>query len=119
LCDEATRQSDLDFEAFGAGERRHFAPDDPPRHDCFRQAVAAEAIEAVHVPTCSLADREQSAHPVGFAVFVHTDATHRVVLSRADGNQIRCWIDPREVATDVRHFEQLCVEVPATEVAQV
>ena len=83
-------------------------------HACnhgFGNRVAAEAVEAVHIPAGSFTGCEEALQLTGFARVVGTNAAHGVVLSRTDRDPFLRRVDAEEVVADFIHFTQVVLDV--------
>ena len=85
--------------------------DDHAGHDGFSNGVAAEAVEAVHVPTGRFAGGKETLERRRFAGRLRAHAAHGVVLSRTDGHPFLRRVNAEEVVADFVDFAQLVLDV--------
>ena len=95
--DGIQRDAGIDVETGCGGKSCGASTYDSPRDNRLGKAVAAEPIKTVHVPARRFTGREQPGHVVGLTILVHANATHRIMLGRAHGNQVIRRIDAGEV----------------------
>jgi hypothetical protein len=81
--------------------------DDHPGHHGLGDRVAAQPIEAVHVPARGLARGEQALERRALARVVGPHPAHRVVLRRPHRDPLLRRIDAEEVVADLEDFAQV------------
>ena len=89
--------------------------DDHPGHDGLGDRVAAEPVEAVHVPARGLAGGEQALERRALAGVVGAHAAHRVVLRRAHRDHVLRRVDAEEVVADLVDLAQVVLDVVLAE----
>ncbi len=93
--------------------------DDSARHNGLGQGIAAEAVEAVHIPAGGLSGGKKPFQAVGRPVLVGPDPAHGVVLGRADRDQLGDRVDAQEVIADLFHFPELGLDVLGAQVPDI
>ena len=85
--------------------------DDHAGDDGLGDRVAAQAVEAVHVPAGGLAGGEQALQRRALAGVVGAHAAHRVVLRRAHRDPVLDRVDAEEVVADLVDLAQVVLDV--------
>ncbi len=105
------RRRDVDFVRDPVAVVGDVLADDHARDDRFRDRIAAQAVEAVHVPARRLAGREQALEVRALARVVGAHAAHRVVLRRPHRDPILGRIHAHEIVADLEDFAQVVPDV--------
>ena len=109
VVNDGGREVDLVLRLF-AEVSDEFTDDHAGNHG-FSNRVAAQTVEAVHIPAGALAGSEEALQLTGFTAVVGTDAAHRVVLGRTDWNPLFDRVNAEEVVADVIDFTQVVLDV--------
>ena len=114
-------QAGGDEQVVGAGiaEVGNIVTDDHAGHHGLGHRVAAQPVEAMHVPAGGLAGGEQTLHRRALAGVVGAHAAHGVVLGRAHRDHLLHRVDAEEGLADLLDLAQVLLDVGAAEQGDV
>src|SRR5262245_27027624 len=106
---EAGRDVEVVFGSFAkVGDK---LTDDHAGNDSLGHRVAAEPVEAMHIPAGSLTRRKQALERRTLPGVIGAHAAHRVVLRRSYWNPLFRWINAEKIMADFIHLAQVMLDV--------
>src|SRR5262249_13058185 len=117
LMNEASRDSQVVFGSLAkVGDK---LTDDHTGNDGLGYRVAAQPVEAMHVPAGRLARREEAFQRRTLSSGICAHATHRVVLRWPYRNPVLRRINTKEIMADLVHLAQVVLDVMFAEQGDV